>query len=61
MKFKTGQIWVSPRGIYHRVMDTNDFQAKMREGMDGSGRKSFRKIDVPSGWRKISKPTGKNI
>lgn len=57
--FQPGEIWMSPKGVLHRVMayEVNDGMTKkvvLRISVDGSGRKVIRDWDAISSWTLLS-------
>lgn len=49
--FHVGQVWLSPRGYFYKVMDVNCCgQAVLRGGMNGNGRKVLRNKNAVIRW-----------
>ena len=49
--FHVGQVWQSPKGSLYRVVEVKKGgQAKLRMGVDGSGRAARRDWDAVINW-----------
>lgn len=49
-RFRVGEIWLSPRSYFYRVVEVVGLQATLRMGRNGVGRKVRRSVDAISGW-----------
>lgn len=50
VRFKVGEVWMTPRGYLYLVKEIVGSQATLRMGIDGTGRKVRRNIDATNGW-----------
>lgn len=49
-QFQVGEVWVSPKGYFYKVMENNGSQVVMRMNIHGTGRKIFRNKYKTIGW-----------
>jgi hypothetical protein len=52
-QFIVGEVWESPRGTLYRVVERNAFQAVLRLGVSGYGRKIRRGWSDVIGWVRV--------
>lgn len=48
--FQVGQVWLSPKGYFHKVVSVEGVNVTMRAGKYGNGRKTKRNKYAIGGW-----------
>ena len=49
--FMPGQLWISPRGFYYRVISVKDKKATLRMNINGTGKKVSRDETATKNWQ----------
>lgn len=50
VKFRVGEVWISPRNFLYKVVSVEGEQATLRLGSTGYGRIVRRNVDAIKGW-----------
>lgn len=50
IEFKIGDIWLSPRGAFYKVVSVEGEHAILKMGIHGNGRKIKRRKDTTRNW-----------
>lgn len=50
VEFRQGQVWMSPKKTWYRVVAVRNGQASLRTGLQGTGRIVRRPVGACKGW-----------